>query len=78
MTQDKDLTDLIVEGIQNRKGKNITIVDMVGIDTAATRRFIIAEGSSTTQTAAIAESVEETVRLASGQKVLGSVGTRTG
>lgn len=78
MDSSKELTDLIIEGIQNRKGHNITIIDMGDIDTAATRRFIVAEGTSTTQTAAIAESVEETVRLGSGLKLFGSVGAGTG
>lgn len=78
MSTSKDLTELIIEGIQNRKGRKITVIDMGGIDTAGTRRFVVAEGTSSTQTAAIAESVEETVRLASGQKVLGAVGTATG
>lgn len=77
MNPNKDLAELIVEGIQNRKGRNITIIDMSGIDTAATRRFIVAEGTSSTQTAAIAESVEETVRLGGG-KLYGAVGTGTG
>ncbi len=78
MNSTKDLTDLIIEGIQNRKGHKITIIDMGNLDTAATRRFIVAEGTSSTQTASIAESVEETVRLGSGQKLIGSVGTGTG
>lgn len=78
MAKTKDLSELIVEGIQNRKGKNITIIDMTDIDTAATRRFIIAEGTSSTQTAAIAESVEESVRLGAGIKLYGSVGANTG
>lgn len=78
MAKTKDLSELIVEGIQNRKGKNITIIDMTDIDTAATRRFIIAEGTSSTQTAAIAESVEESVRSGAGIKLYGSVGANTG
>lgn len=68
MTSEKDITDLIIEGIQNRKGRGITIVDMSNVDTAATSRFIIAEGTSTTQTAAIADSIEELVRTQGGVK----------
>lgn len=78
MSTTPDLTRLIVEGIQNRKGRGITIIDMSSIDTAATRRFVIAEGTSTTQTAAIAESVEESVREGLGLKPFGSVGASTG
>ncbi len=78
MSQSKDLIQLIIEGIQNRKGRGITIIDMSGIDTSATRCFVIAEGNSVTQTAAIAESIEETVRLGCGQKPFGAVGAATG
>ena len=78
MAQSKSLSELIVEGIHNRKGRNVTIIDMSDIDTAVTRRFIIAEGNSTIQTGAIAESIEETVREASGVKPFGSVGEGTG
>lgn len=63
MYKDKDIKELIIEGIQNRKGHNISIVDLGNIDTAATGAFIIAEGTSTTHTSAIAESIEEHVRL---------------
>ncbi|MBD5220615.1 MAG: ribosome silencing factor [Muribaculaceae bacterium] len=68
MTSTQDIKELIIEGIRDRKGKGITVVDMTDIDTAATGCFIIAEGTSTTQTAAIAESVEELVRKSSGVK----------
>ena len=78
MTSTQDIKDLIIEGIQNRKGRGVTIVDMRDIDTAATGRFIIAEGSSTTQTAAIADSIEETVRTRSGQKPFNVDGEQAG
>lgn len=68
MTQEKDLRQLIIEGIQERKGHNITVVDMSAIDTAATSSFIIAEGNSTTHTAAIAECVGDYARINGGYK----------
>ena len=71
MTEATDLRSLIVEGIRNRKGHDITIVDLSHIDTAATEGFIIAEGSSNTHAAAIAESVEEYVRTHGGQRLYG-------
>ena len=42
-----------------RKGRKITTVDMSEIDTAAARRFIICEGTSTQHVAAVADSVRE-------------------
>lgn len=50
---------MIIEGIRDRKGKNITIVDLEGIDTSSASRFIICEGTSTMQVSAIADSVRE-------------------
>jgi len=56
-----DLSKLIIEGIQNRKGRNISIVDMTHIEAAPVSRFIIAEGNSNMQVGAIADSVREFV-----------------
>ncbi len=68
MSEDKDLQQLIIEGIQERKGHKITVLDLSKIEYAGTSSFIIAEGTSNTQTAAIAESVVEYVREHSGLK----------
>ena len=58
----------IVEAIHERKGTGVTIVDMSGIEAAATGEFIIAEGRSPQQVAAIADSVREYVQEHSGVK----------
>ncbi|MCM1337879.1 MAG: ribosome silencing factor [Candidatus Amulumruptor caecigallinarius] len=50
---------MIIEGIRDRKGKNITVVDLEGIDTSSASRFIICEGTSTMQVSAIADSVRD-------------------
>lgn len=62
MSNNTDLQKLIVEGIQDRKGKNISIVDMSMIESAPTQLFIIAEGNTPTQVSAIADSVREYVQ----------------
>lgn len=66
-----DLKKLIIEGIQERKGSDITVVDMSDINSAATEAFVICQGTSSTHTAAIAECVEEYVREHSGIKPYG-------
>lgn len=71
MTSTKDLKELIIEGIQDRKGHGITVIDLSHIDTAATGAFIIAEGNSTTHVGAVADSVEEYVRKNGGIKPFG-------
>ena len=68
MNENTNLQQLIIEGIQERKGKNITIVDMGAIESAPTSAFIIAEGSSSMQVSAIADSVREYVQEKSGIK----------
>lgn len=54
-----DILPLVIEGIRERKGRKITIVDMSDLDTAAARRFVICEGTSTQHVAAVADSVRE-------------------
>lgn len=54
-----DILQLIIEGICERKGRHITTVDMSDIDTAAARRFVICEGTSTQHVAAVADSIRE-------------------
>lgn len=67
MTND-ELLNLIVEGIQERKGKNITHVDLTGLECVSTEHFIICQGTSTMQVSAIADSVREYVQEKSGVK----------
>lgn len=50
---------LITEGIQERKGHNITLVDLSDIDTSGVSHFVICEGTSPTQVTAIADSVRD-------------------
>ncbi len=57
-----DIAKLVIEGIQNRKGKKITVVNLEEIDGAAADRFIICQGSSTMQVSSIADSIRETLQ----------------
>ena len=57
-----ELTKLIIEGIQERKGYDIDIVDLSEVDGAAANMFIIAQGNSNMQVAAIADSIREYVQ----------------
>lgn len=54
-----DTLSLIIEGIQDRKGKNITVVDLSEIESAATSRFVICEGTSSQHVSAVADSIRE-------------------
>ncbi len=57
-----ELTDLIVDCIQDIKGKNIVKMDLTDIDDAPTDFFIVCEGDSTTQVSAIAGNVEKRLK----------------
>lgn len=62
------LKSLIIEGIRERKGRGITVVDLSNIESASARGFIIAEGTSRQQVSAIAESVGDYVRIHGNEK----------
>lgn len=59
MNETVNLDQLIIDGIQDKKGRRITIVDMSDIESAAASKFIICEGSSSMQVNAIADNVRE-------------------
>lgn len=59
----KDIVNVAVKGIQEKKGKSIKIVDLSGMDGSICHYFVICEGNSPTQVDAIAESVEDMVRI---------------
>ena len=62
------LSEIIVKGIQEKKGKNIISLNLKNIEHAVTDYFIVCHGNSNTQVQAIAESVEDEVRKAIGLK----------
>ncbi|WP_027421177.1 ribosome silencing factor [Crocinitomix catalasitica] len=58
----KILVDTIVDGIQEVKGKDITILNLSELPNAVADFFIICSGESSTQVEAIAQSVTRTTR----------------
>lgn len=64
----KHLADAIVEGIQEKKGTNIAILDLSKLDNTICQYFVICEGESTTQVDAIADGIEDYVRKQLGDK----------
>ena len=62
MKENKQLLDSIVSGMQEKKGKNITTIDLRGIPGVICNYFVICEGNSPSQVAALAESVEHVVK----------------
>lgn len=62
MKETNQLLQSIIEGIQEKKGKNITSIQLKGISGAVCDYFVICEGNTPTQVSALAESVEEMVK----------------
>jgi ribosome-associated protein len=58
------LAEIVVKGIQEKKGSNILMMDMRGLSNSVTDIMVIASAESSTQVAAIADSVEDEVRKA--------------
>ena len=59
----KEVIQQIVEGIQDKKGKEIVIVDMLKLGNSICDYFVICQGNSPTQVSAITDSIEDTVRV---------------
>lgn len=74
MEQVKKLAETITKGIQEKKGSNITIADLSGIEGAICQYFIICQGNSPSQVEAITDSVEEFARINAGEKPVHVVG----
>lgn len=72
-----ELLESIVESIRERKGRRITLVDLSRINSTPASNFIICEGNSTTQVAAIADNIREYLRVNNGVKPYGYDGYET-
>ena len=62
MEQTETLVKTIVKGIQEKKGSNIVIADLSGIDGTICHYFVICQGNSPSQVEAITESVGDFAR----------------
>lgn len=64
----RTLVDKAVEAIQDKKGRDVTILDLSGIDGCITKAFVVCEGGSPSQIEAIADNVSEKLRIDLGEK----------
>ncbi len=72
--QTMDLLDAVVEGMKEKKGKNITIINLTELENRVADYFIICDADSNTHVKAIADSVEEGVIKHSKEKPYHSEG----
>lgn len=73
-----ELAAKVIFGIQEKKGENITKLNLQGVDGAVSEHFVICEAKSSTQVMAIKDSIEEEVRKAFGEKPWHVEGTENG
>lgn len=67
-TQTGALLPMIIEGLRNRKGRGITVIDMENLDTAPAHRFVIAQGTSTMHVASVADGLRDYLLQETGLK----------
>lgn len=68
MHEKTDISNLIIDAIQDRKGKKIAVVDLSDFESASTGKLIICQGNSTSQVAALADNIREHVQKETGVK----------
>lgn len=66
----------VVEGIREKKGKNITILDLRQVENTITDYFVICDGDSNIHVDAVADAVEAEVIKSAGEKPLRVEGKR--
>jgi ribosome-associated protein len=74
MDQEKVLLQKIIEGLQEKKGKNIITVDMRDLPGSICRYFVICEGNTPTQVSALYDSVWDYVHKNAHEKPIGADG----
>jgi len=62
MKKKEQIIEKIVEGIQEKKGKKIVVVDLKNLKEAPCSYFVICEGDSKTHAGAVALSIKDWVR----------------
>lgn len=75
MKQTTDLVNNIVEGIREKKGRDIVTIDLHEMD-AECKYFVICQGGSPAQVEAIAGSIYDYVHKEAGEKPVGVSGLR--
>jgi len=64
----KRITEVIVHGMQEKKGKDIISLDLRNISSSVSDYFVICHADSSTQVKAIADSVEDEMYKAFGEE----------
>ena len=63
-----ELVETIIQGIQEKKGSDIVVCNLQGIDSAICSYFVICQGNSPSQVEAITDSIGEYARKSLNEK----------
>jgi ribosome-associated protein len=77
-SENTKLLDAIIDGLEEKKAKNITVMDLTSIGNSVADFFVIADAESRTHVEAIADSVEDVVSKKNGEKAFHVEGHRVG
>ncbi len=72
------LSEIVIEAIQDKKGIEIVRLDLRNIEEASADFFVICQGNSPTQVSAIAENVVKHAKEIANEKAIGTEGIRLG
>ncbi len=72
--QTTSLLDAVIQGMQDKKAKNITVLNLMSLEHRVADYFVICDADSTTHVNAIADSLEESVMKKTGEKPYHSEG----
>lgn len=78
MDEAKQLVDNIVAACQEKKAKNIVIINMANLPGAICRYFVICQGNTPTQTTAISEEILDSVKKKAHERPVTIDGMREG
>ncbi len=68
MIHKNTLVAAIIKGIQEKKGQQITVIDLIGVDGAICQYMVVCQGNSPTHVSAVCDQVWDTVRIDEGEK----------
>lgn len=66
--QTTDLVDAIIDGMEEKKAKNITIINLTSIENSVADFFVICDADSKTHVEAIADSVDDVVQKTTNER----------
>ncbi len=78
VSENTKLLDAIIAGLEEKKAKNILVMDLKNTGNSVADYFVIADADSRTHVEAIADSVEEVVVKKNGEKAFHVEGQRVG